>query len=392
MRQATAQLATMLLAILKCCRRMRWAVALALVVILSAAAPQAFCDSLVVVAGGGTGGDGTPAAAAKVVMPFGVDFGADGRIYFVEMVGGERLRAIDRDGIVRTLAGTGEKGSSGDDGPGLKATFNGMHSLAVGPDGVVYLADTLNNRIRAYDPRTGLVSAFAGTGDKGHTGDGGPAGRARFGGVYCLAFDHARRNLYIADLDNRRIRKIDMKTGVVTNCAGNGKRGVPRDGGNAAESPLLDPRAVAVAPDNGVLILERSGHALRLTDPKLGTIFTVAGTGRAGSDLADGSARKVRFNGPKHLCVESHDQAYAVLIADTENHRVVRYTPGQSGTRQDAALIKLVAGTGKKGAAIVAGDPLKSELFQPHGVAVHPKTGEIYIADSGNNRILKIEK
>jgi DNA-binding beta-propeller fold protein YncE len=358
----------------------------AVLLILAASGP-ADAGRLVLVAGGGSGGNGTPAATAKLVMPFGIDFAPDGTLCFVEMEGGERLRTIDARGIIHTLAGTGKKGSSGDDGPARKAAFNGMHSLAVGPEGVVYLADTWNRRIRTYNPKTGVVTAFAGTGAKGFGGDGGPADQAKFGDVYCLAFDAAREHLYVADLDNRRIRRINLKTGIVTTYAGNGKKGVPPDNAVATEAPLVDPRAVAVAPDGSVFILERSGHALRKTTPPDGRIQTVVGTGTAGAALEEGSPRKVQLNGPKHLCIETDGENYAVLIADTENHRVLRYA-----VRSGKPVVEVVAGTGKRGSAIVDGDPLRSSLFQPHGVAVHPRTGVIYIADSGNHRILKIEK
>jgi sugar lactone lactonase YvrE len=322
------------------------------------------------------------------VQPFGVDFSPDGKtMYFVEMVGGERFRCVDEKGIVRTLAGTGAKGSAGDGMSGPKASFNGMHSLAVGSDGIVYLADTLNHRIRTYDPKTKVVSAFAGTGEKAFDGDGGLADFAKFGDTFCLAFDEKKENLYVADLDNRRIRKINLKTKTVTTAAGNGTNGVPKDGTAAINSPLVDPRAVAVAGDGAVFIVERSGHALRMADEG-GKIYTLAGTGTAGTDLGDGAATQAMFNGPKHLCIEHRDTGYNVLIADTENHRILRYTPGAGGGR-----VTVVAGSGKKGSKIAdKGDPLKSELAQPHGVAIHPKTGEIYIADSSNGRILKIGK
>jgi DNA-binding beta-propeller fold protein YncE len=338
---------------------------------------------LVVVAGGGDGADGTAAATAKVVSPFGIDFGADGSVYFVEFVNGERLRTINDKGLLHTLAGTGAKGFAGELAPGQMAVFNGMHNLAVGPDGIVYLADTFNRRIRRYNPSTGIVTTFAGTGDKGFSGDGGPADQAKFGDVYCLSFDDKKQNLYVADLDNRRIRKIDMKTRIVTTHAGNGTKGVPQNNAIATEAPLVDPRAVTVALDGTVFILERSGHALRKVDAA-GRISTVGGTGKAGAALGDGSPLHVQFNGPKHVCIEPRGKTFSVLIADTENHRILRYSSG--------AKVEIVAGTGKKGASIVDADPLKSELAQPHGVAVHPKTGEIYIADSSNNRILKIEK
>jgi DNA-binding beta-propeller fold protein YncE len=336
-------------------------------------------DKLVLVAGMGEGPDGGNAVGAKLVSPFGTAFDADGTVYFVEMEKGERLRTITRDGRVRTVAGTGMKGKAGDGLPGAQATFNGMHSLAVGPDGVIYLADTWNNCVRTYDPKTGRIVRFAGDGVKGFGGDGGPADKASFGGVYCVAFDPDFKALYIADLDTRRIRKIDMATKTVSTVAGTGVKGNPKDGEDATGQPLVDPRAVAVGKDGTVYILERGGHCLRAVD-KQGKIRTVAGTGRAGALI--GTAATSQFNGPKHLCI---DRDGTVLIADTENHRVVRYDP-------KAAVVTLVAGTGRAGWAGLDGDPTRAELFQPHGVSVHPKTGEIYISDAGNQRIVKIER
>jgi DNA-binding beta-propeller fold protein YncE len=343
---------------------------------LLAAATAARADKLVLVAGGGDGGDGTEATKAKLVQPFGVDFFGVA-VLMVEMAKGERLRTINQGKLI-TLAGKeGVKGDSGDDGDALKATFNGMHSLAVGSDIRVYLADTWNNRVRVYDIVSGEVSAFAGTGEKGFSGDGGPAKDAKFGGVYCVSFDPDKKNLYITDLDNRRIRKVDMATKTVTTVAGNGEKGVPKDGEEATKQPLVDPRAQAIDKDGNLYILERGGHALRVVDAK-GKIRTVAGTGKAG--MGTGKALEAAMNGPKHLCI---DKDGSVLIADTENHRIVRYSP-KDGT------LTAVAGTGKKGTAGVDGDPLKAEFNQPHGVAVHPKTGDIYIADATNGRVLKI--
>ena len=348
-------------------------------VVLFLAAAAARADKLVLVAGG-DGPDGAPAPQANLIQPFGVDFGPDGTTYIVEMAKGERLRAIDANGRLVTLAGTiGEKGHAGDGGPARKATFNGMHSLAVGPDGCVYLADTWNNCVRKFDPKAGTVAAFAGTGEKGFAGDGGPAVKAKFGGCFCVSFDPAGKNLFVTDLDNRRVRKVDVATGVVTTVAGNGEKGVPKDGEPATAQPLVDPRAHAVDAKGNLYVLERGGHALRVVGPD-GRIRTVAGTGKAG--MGTGPALQSAMNGPKHLCV---DRDGTVLIADTENHRVVRYVPADG-------MIAAVAGTGKKGTAGVGGDPLAAEFNQPHGVIVHPKSGEVYISDASNGRVLKIVK
>lgn len=340
-------------------------------------------DKLVLVAGGGSGKDGTEATKAKLIQPFGVDFTSGGFIVIVEMAKGERLRAIDPidpNAALVTLAGTeGKKGGDGDDGAGAKATFNGMHSLAVGADDKVYLADTWNNRVRVYERNRdrSSVTAFAGTGEKGFTGDGGKAKDAKFGGVFCVSFDPDKKNLYITDLDNKRIRKIDMKTEIVTTVAGNGERGVPKDGEDALKQPLVDPRAHAVDKDGNIWILERGGHALRVVDAK-GKIRTVAGTGKVGQGT--GKALEAAMNGPKHLCI---DKDGSVLIADTENHRVMRFNPKDN-------TLAVVAGTGKKGNGLGDGDPLKAEFNQPHGVIVHPKSGDIYISDASNGRVLKI--
>ena len=295
-------------------------------------------DRLVVVAGGGDGADGTDAATAKLIEPFGVDFGPDGTIYIVEMAKGERLRAVNAAGKLVTLAGTeGKAGNSGDGGPGLSATFNGMHSLAVGRDGGVFLADTLNNRVRRFDPKTGVVAPFAGTGEKGYAGDGGPAVKARFGGCYCVALHPNGKVLAITDLDNRRIRTVDLASGTVATIAGNGKAGVPKNGEPAATQPLVDPRAAVFDPDGNLYVLERGGNALRVVDAA-GKVRTVAGTGKKG--MSSGPAIESEMNGPKHLCI---DRDRSVLIADTENHRIVRY-------RLKEGTLSVVAGTGKKGA------------------------------------------
>lgn len=345
-------------------------------------ATSTWADSLVLVAGGGDGDDGSPASAARLIEPFGVDFGADGTIYIVEMIHGERLRSINRSGVLTTLAGAmGDKGSTGDGGPARQARFNGMHSLAIGPDGDVYLADTMNNRVRKFDPRTGTVAAFAGTGEKGFGGDGGPARAARFAECYCIAFDPAGSGCYLTDLGNRRIRRVEMATGLITTVAGNGLRGKPVDGQPAVDQPLVDPRAHAIDGRHNLYILERGGHALRVVDGA-GRIRTVAGSGTPGAGGTGGNALLAQMNGPKHLCV---DRDGSVLIADTENHRILRYAPG-------GETLVVVAGTGKKGATGLGGDPRQAELNQPHGVIVHPRTGEIYISDASNARIVKIVK
>jgi sugar lactone lactonase YvrE len=327
-------------------RRMRLAM-LALVTCLAAAALPAQTTPTVRLA-----------AAGGLQEPFAVDFDADGRMYIAEMAGN---RVSVRDATGRSFRVT--------------AVFNGPHHLLKGPDGLIYVADTWNQAIRRIDPRTGEVARVVGTGVRAFGGDGGPALDAQFGGIYAIAF-HAG-TLYLADLDNRRIRAVDLSTGLVRTVAGNGEKGVPADGAMAQSAPLVDPRAVAVDATGQVYICERGGHALRVVDAG-GRIRTVAGTGTAGFSGDGGPALRAELRGPKHISVDADG---TVLIADTENHVIRRYIPA------DGRIVR-VAGTGEKGAAGVGGAPDRVQLNRPHGAFRHD--GTLYISDSDNHRVLAI--
>lgn len=335
---------------------------------------------LVLVAGGGTNlADRINATEAKLRAPFGIDFDKAGNLYFVEL-NGHRVGRVDQRGVFTTVAGNGEKGDSGDSGPALKARFNGMHNLAVTPNDDILVADTWNNRVRKIDARTHLVSTIAGTGERGFSGDGGPATQAKFGNIYCVSLDPQAEHLYLADLDNRRIRVVNLKTGVVRTVAGNGEKGVPEDGADAVSAPLVDPRAVAANASGEVYIIERSGNAMRVVD-RDGKIRTVAGTGTKGGSGDGGPARLATLDGPKHLCFDLQGN---VIVADTENHLIRKYLP------QDGRIVR-VAGTGRKGTNGLNGPPEEAELNQPHGVYVH-RNGTLYIADSSNDRVLRIDQ
>ncbi|MBV8880088.1 MAG: hypothetical protein JO332_09005 [Planctomycetaceae bacterium] len=318
-------------------------------------------------------------AAGDLKEPFAIDWDATGTAAIAEM-GGNRISLLDRNGTLSVLAGTGEKGLSGDGGPAAKAQFNGPHHLLYGAGGDLYVADTFNNCVRKIDPKTGTVTRVAGTGKKGFSGEGGPAVNADFGGCFCLAFDPKGEKLYVCDLDSRRIRAVVLKTGITVTVAGNGQKGVPKDGEDATSQPLVDPRAVAADAKGNVYILERGGHALRKVDPA-GKIHTVAGTGKAGLSGDGGPALQAQMNGPKHL---SCDKEGNVLIADTETHTIRLYTPKDGKIRR-------IAGTGKKGLGAPGEAPDQVALNRPHGATTDP-AGAIVICDSDNNRVLRIEK
>jgi DNA-binding beta-propeller fold protein YncE len=347
------------------------------VTICGALVSAARAERLVLVAGGSREATDVPAVEAQLHQPFGIDQDAQGRLFVVEFSGG-RVLSIDRAGQLALVAGDGGQGFRGDGGPARAARFDKMHALAVSPTGLIYLADTLNHRVRVLDPEKGTIATWAGCGRRGASGDGGPALEAEFNGIYCIALTPRGDRLYVADLENRRIRMIDVASGIVSTVAGNGQRGVPQDGAVARESPLVDPRAVAADDAGNVYILERGGNALRVVDRE-GHIRTVAGNGAKGKAVDRVAALEATFDGPKHLCL---DRQGNVIIADTENHVIRRYLPGEG------AVVRL-AGSGQRGKAGLDGPPLAAQLSQPHGVFVDP-AGRLYIVDSMNDRVLKV--
>jgi DNA-binding beta-propeller fold protein YncE len=333
------------------------------------ATPFTRANQIVLVAGGADDRTEIPAQHARLKEPFGVDFDHNGNLFIVEMASGNRLLRVDAKGLLTHVAGLPKAGDAGDGGPALTAQFNGPHNLAVLPDGGVLIADTWNGRVRRVDVTSGRVTSLAGYGV--------PPAQARANGPYCIALDFTGTRLFIADL--RRVQALDLKTHRLSLVAGNGTKGIPADGALATESPLVDPRAVAIDRRGHIYILERNGHALRVVTPD-GKIRTVVNaSGKKGSTGDGGDALLATLNGPKHLCIDLDDN---VIIADAENNLVRKYVP-------TTGKILRVAGTGKKGAAGLGGAPELCELSRPHGVTVRAD-GTLFITDSYNDRILKI--
>jgi hypothetical protein len=341
--------------------------------------PGAPASGHVILVAGGPADGSQLATAAGLNNPFGVALDRAGHLFITEEKGND-VRRVDGQGRVTVYAGTGQKGDGGDGGPAAAALLNNPHHIAFAPGGAddLIIADTLNARVRRVDHVTGAINTIVGS-TRGFGGDGGPAAQAQLQNVFCLAYAGTDR-LYLADLGNRRVRVVDLHTGIISTAAGNGQKGVPADGADAVNAPLLDPRAVAVDRRGNLYIVERSGHALRVVDTH-GKIHTVAGTGQVGASGDGGPALAATFNGPKHLTVDNDDN---VLIVDTENHAIRKYLP------REGRVVR-VAGTGVKGSAGVGGPPEAVQLDRPHGVLVDA-AGAIYIADSENQRVLKIER
>jgi hypothetical protein len=319
----------------------------------------------------------------SIIDPFSVAFDDSGNLFGVEYIRSNRVFRIDPYGAVTRIAGIqavtdqkmGDLGANDSTDP-LKAHFNGMHDLAIAPDGSIYLAEAFSSRIRKIDGTTGQLTTIAGTGKSGFSGDGGLAQNSQVGQVHCLSFNSDYSRLYLTDLPNRRIRMIDMETNIISTVAGNGETGVPKDQSVAIESPLLDPRAVLADNKGMVYILSRSGHALRVLGPEGRVRTIINSSGKKGYSGDGGDAMSATMNGPKHLALDPQGR---ILITDTENHCIRRYDP-------ITKKIDLVAGVPGVSGSASSDNPLEIQLNRPHGSRVHK--GWLYISDSENDRVV----
>lgn len=318
-------------------------------------------------------GDGGPATQADLDNPFGVVRGPDGALYYCEYTG-HRIRKITPDGIIHTIAGTGEAGYSGDGGPALKATFNKPHEIRFDAAGDLFVVDMVNHAVRKIDMKSGLITTVAGTGEAGYSGDGGPATKAQLAQPHSIQFG-PDGNLYICDIRNHVIRLLDMKTGVISTFAGAGKPGETPDGSPIQGTPLKGPRSLDFDKDGNLWLATREGNQVFKFDLKAGVIHHVAGTGKKGFTGHGGPAKEATLSGPKGIAIDADGN---VWLADTESHSV-RLIDVKKGT------LELIAGTGKKGDG-PDGDPLKCDMARLHGIYVDADGG-IYIGDSEAHKV-----
>jgi len=326
----------------------------------------------------GFAGDGGPAERAVLNGPFDVAFDRAGNLYFSDTFN-HRIRRIDAaSGAIATVAGSGEGGYGGDRGPASRATLNEPYGIVLDRAGNLYIADRLNRRVRRVDAATGIITTVAGTGEAAYGGDGGAAAAAGLVEPNGLALDPAERRLYIADVVGNRVRVVDLATGTIATFAGTGAAEHGGDGGRAVEAGIFGARAVKVGPDGTVYILERQGSSLRAVDSRSGIITTIAGTGARGYAGDGGPALAAVFDAPKEMALDRNGD---ILIVDTENHAIRRFDRA-SGT------VATIAG-GRQGSGGDDGPAAEAGLDRPHGAVVGPD-GAIYIGDTNNHRIRKV--
>ena len=374
----------------------------------------------------GFSGDGGPATSARLgdrVEGLAVD--GEGNIYIAD-TGNYRIRKVDRSGIISTIAGTGSFRTGGDGGPARVAGLTAIGGLAVDAVGNLYVADTWDDRVRRIDTN-GIISTVAGTGDAGRSGDAGPAIDARLDKPKGVAVGPAG-NIYIADTDNHVVRRVDA-SGTITTIAGTGDRGYSGDGGPATDAVLSEPQAVAVDAVGNVYIADTANGIVRRVAVD-GTISTVAGIPSTLPGIPrEGDPSSVDFSTNQFIAlpyalvaglsgelyiadawgdsilrlgqdgqVEEHiglgrpdflqaagvaiDPNGNVFVADTGNHRVIKV--------DSSGAVTTVAGNGQVGDGGDGGPAGQAELAFPQDVAVGSQ-GSVYIADSGNNRIRVVD-
>ena len=318
--------------------------------------------------------DNIPAVSARLDSPGAVVFDRVGNLYIADS-GNLRVRRVDTAGTITTVAGTGEHGFGGDGGPAAKALFRSVSSLAIDGDGNLYIADYWNNRIRRVDTR-GIITTVAGTGQEGYSGDGGPASKARINGPLGVAVD-VSGNLYIADADNHRVRRVDAR-GTITTVAGTGRSSYGGDGGPAARAHLSTPVGLAFDGVGNLYIADHHDHRIRRVDNR-GTITTVAGTGEKGYGGDGSRAVEAQLDGPLGIAI---DVAGNLYISDNYNHRIRRV--------DTAGTITTVAGDGRGDFGGDGGPAVKAHVSYPNDVALDG-AGNLYIADRWNHRIRRVD-
>lgn len=340
---------------------------------------SAFAATTVTVAGDGVAGytgDGGGALTARINNPFGVVRGPDGALYFCD-TGNHAIRRIDSEGVITTVAGTGEQGYAGDGGPAAKAKLNEPYEVRFNSRGDLVFVEMKNHVVRLVSKKTGKISTLAGTGRAGFGGDGGPAEKALFTRPHSIQFDKDD-HLFICDIGNHRIRRVASDTGIVTTFMGTGGRGATPEGGGIDDIPLNGPRAIDFDEGGDLWLALREGNAVYRVVMEEGKIYRWAGNGKRGFTGNGGLAKEATLSGPKGISIGPNGN---IFLADTESHSIRMI---DRSTRK----LHLVAGTGRKGDG-PDGEATGCRMARPHGVYVD-RDGTVYVGDSEAHRIRAI--
>lgn len=334
------------------------------------------------VAGNGTAGyfegTGISPTASWLKSPVAAVSDTLGNIYFADF-GNQRVRKADiAADIIITLAGTGVAGFSGDGGKGDTAKLNNPTGVAVYKTQSLYIADRSNHRVRKIDLATGNISTVAGSGAAGFSGDGGLATAAQLNNPTGVAVDKSG-NIYITDLSNQRIRKINIGSGNISTIAGTGIAGFSGDGNLATAAQLNNPTGIALDTAGNIYITDLGNQRIRKITVSTGNISTVAGAGTTGFSGDGGLATVAEFDNPTGIAVDDSGNIY---VSDINNQRIRKIT-------KVTGNISTIAGTGVAGFSGDNGSAVLAKLDAPSGIAL-TKNGDLLIADRNNHRIRKL--
>ncbi len=338
---------------------------------------SSFGQTIKTVAGNGVlgyTGDGGMATAATTNYPGDVVVDASGNIYFSEY-NNNRVRKVSAAGILTTVAGTGTAGFGGDGGAATAAKLYQPYGLALDTAGNLFVADCGNNRVRKISPM-GVISTYAGQSSFGFLGDGGAATAAKLWIPTYVVADIAG-NIYITDNQNQRIRKVTASTGIITTVVGNGTIGYTGDGGAATAASLNYPGQISIDTTGAIYIAGGLNYAIRKVNAA-GIISTIAGTGTSGFSGDGGSATLAEMGTPLGMCV---DNAGNVYFSDENNYRIRKISV--SGT------ISTLAGNGTAAFAGDGGPSTAAEVNDVDGMRTD-MLGNLYIADAFNYRVREI--
>ncbi|MDQ6760075.1 MAG: NHL repeat-containing protein [Acidobacteriota bacterium] len=338
--------------------------------------PNGTIDTFAGTGTAGFSGDGGPADRAQLNLP-GAQADKAGNVLILDALN-FRIRRVNSEGTISTIAGNGSPGVTPDDGPALTSSIGFITYAATHPNGTVYFSDRATHKMYALSPE-GNIRRVVGSGRLGYSGDGGPAATADVQDTDDLTVA-PDGSVIFSDQLNHVIRRLTPAGSIETIA---GRRRFDGNFGTAWEQLLNGPAAVAWDPDGGYYIYEQFGARIRRVDPD-GTMITVAGTGEHGVAGDGGPARRARVgmsNGPAAaaLAVDVQDHVY---IADADSSRVRRFIPGD--------LMELVAGSGAPGFAGDNGPATEARLNGPSGIAI-ARDGRVFIADTRNNRIRVID-
>ena len=329
----------------------------------------------------GFSGDGSIATSAHLDTPNTVEVGTGGTFYITDWYN-HRIRKVDGNGTITTIAGNGTAAFSGDGGLATSAQLNYPTGLALDSAGNIYITDRFNYRIRKITISTGLISTIAGTGTIGNSGDGGAATSATLNEPFQVSI--IKGNLYFSDYANHSVRKINLNTGIITTVAGTGISGYSGDGGLATAATMNHPCGITVVSNttiestDDIYIAESGGNVVRKIAGNTGIITTATGTGVAGFSGDGGPATAAKIDNPVDVICDIYNNVY---VSEHGNNRI-RKIDGSTG------IITTVAGTGTAGYSGDGGLATSANLNSPCGMSMDA-TGNIYFADRLNSIIRK---